>query len=200
MLFRRDDGFHEIETVITAIDLFDTLYFVAESRKRITLECSWASGLRGRAVSARSTGESDSSLGDVPCGTDNIVLQAVELVARRAGVESGACLRLVKQIPTAAGLGGGSSDAAAALVAANQGWNLGWSPARLAQVGAELGSDVPFFWGRDSRSVADVANGSNRLPAWVGYTLLWCDPRVACQLGRCTGIVDPPRWRSQQRG
>ena len=72
-------------------------------------------------------------------------MRAVELVRRRSGVRRGAKLRLVKRIPAAAGLGGGSSDAAAALVAANEGWRLGRSREELAQWAAELGSDVPFF-------------------------------------------------------
>ncbi len=84
-------------------------------------------------------------LHDVPEGADNLVVRAVELVRRRAGVRRGASLELVKRIPAAAGLGGGSSDAAAALVAANEGWRLGRSPGELAAWAAELGSDVPFF-------------------------------------------------------
>ena len=81
----------------------------------------------------------------MPEGPDNLVVRAVELVRRRAGVRRGAKLLLVKRIPAAAGLGGGSSDAAAALVAANEGWRLGRSRDELADWAAELGSDVPFF-------------------------------------------------------
>ena len=72
----------------------------------------------------------------------------MDLVRRRTGTKQGARLRLIKRIPTAAGLGGGSSDAAAALVAANLGWKLGLSLPELAAMAAELGSDVPFFLNR----------------------------------------------------
>lgn len=82
---------------------------------------------------------------NIPRGAENLVVRAVEMVRRRAGVRRGARLLLVKRIPAAAGLGGGSSDAAAALVAANDGWRLGRSREELAQWAAELGSDVPFF-------------------------------------------------------
>jgi 4-diphosphocytidyl-2-C-methyl-D-erythritol kinase len=75
-------------------------------------------------------------------------VRAVELLRRRACITAGARLHLVKRIPVAAGLGGGSSDAAAALVAANLGWDLGWSGDELAELGSQLGSDVPFFLGR----------------------------------------------------
>ena len=90
-----------------------------------------------------------------PCGgwppdSENIVVRAVRLLRSRSGhaldtSRSGACLNLVKRIPVAAGLGGGSSDAAAALVAANWGWGLGWSNEQLAVLVQELGSDVAFF-------------------------------------------------------
>jgi len=136
VLAKRADGYHEIETLVTPIGLFDTLYFREDRSGRVGLVCELASGLWGR---------SGAGLGDVPEGEANLVVQAVESLRRRAGVDRGARLRLIKRIPAAAGLGGGSSDAAAALVAANAGWGLGWSRAKLALVAAELGSDVPLF-------------------------------------------------------
>jgi 4-diphosphocytidyl-2-C-methyl-D-erythritol kinase len=86
-----------------------------------------------------------SDLEELPTGNDNIAVRAVELLRRRAGVERNGAIRLTKRIPSAAGLGGGSSDAAAALAAANLTWNLGWTRERLLPLAAELGSDVPFF-------------------------------------------------------
>jgi 4-diphosphocytidyl-2-C-methyl-D-erythritol kinase len=133
---KRDDGYHEIETLMCPVGLFDSLFFTKGPNQQLQLTCqrvhgaSGPTGLRGGAL---------------PEGRENLVLQAVELLRQQAGVDSGATLRLVKRIPIAAGLGGGSSDAAAALVAANEGWNLGRSPQQLAQVSAQLGSDVPFF-------------------------------------------------------
>ncbi len=136
VLGRRTDGYHEIETLMCPIDLFDTLCFREESGGRIDFQCRWGS------VASES---SHSGLDEVPPGADNLVVRAVELLRRRAGVSRGARLRLVKRIPAAAGLGGGSSDAAAALVAANLGWRLGLARCELARLAAELGSDVPFF-------------------------------------------------------
>jgi 4-diphosphocytidyl-2-C-methyl-D-erythritol kinase len=86
-----------------------------------------------------------SDLEELPTGNDNIAVRAIELLRRRAGVERKCAVRLTKRIPSAAGLGGGSSDAAAALAAANVAWNLGWTRDRLLPLAAELGSDVPFF-------------------------------------------------------
>jgi 4-diphosphocytidyl-2-C-methyl-D-erythritol kinase len=136
VLAKRNDGYHEIETLMCPIDLYDTLHFQEDPNGQLELRCRrvfGAGGPRGRGFD------------DVPEGPDNLVVRAVELVRSRTGVHRGAKLWLVKRIPAAAGLGGGSSDAAAALVAANEGWRLGRSREELAQWAAELGSDVPFF-------------------------------------------------------
>jgi 4-diphosphocytidyl-2-C-methyl-D-erythritol kinase len=136
VLAKRADGYHEIETLMCPIDLYDTLYFREEPNGRLELECQ-----RGSTAGGPQSGAAE----DVPVGPDNLAWRAVELLRRRAGVHRGARLRLLKRIPTAAGLAGGSSDAAAALVAANLGWSLGLPQTDLAAVAAEVGSDVPFF-------------------------------------------------------
>jgi len=136
VLAKRADGYHEIETLMCPVDLLDTLVFQEDESGQVSLRCRRASGiggLRGRG------------LHEVPNGPGNLVVRAVELVRLRTGVRRGAKMRLVKRIPASAGLGGGSSDAAAALVAANQVWRLGLSAEVLSQWAAELGSDVPFF-------------------------------------------------------
>jgi len=118
------------------------------AEERLELACEWAIGLRTQPPRGKGSRLSAASeLGDLPEGNDNIALRAVELLRARAGIARGACLRLVKRIPSAAGLGGGSSDAAAALVAANRVWGLDWSTDQLRPLAAELGSDVPFFLG-----------------------------------------------------
>lgn len=139
VLAKRDDGYHEIETLMCPIDLYDTLCFRGWPRGELELTCRTVNRARGATGLAGET---------LPEGRENLVLRAVELLRQRAGVDYGATLRLVKRVPIAAGLGGGSSDAAAALVAANQGWGLGRSREELAEISAELGSDVPFFLGR----------------------------------------------------
>jgi 4-diphosphocytidyl-2-C-methyl-D-erythritol kinase len=137
VLGRREDGYHEIETLVTPIEFYDTLVLTDTSDGQVTLTCQKVYGVWGAAAGL---------LDGLPDGPENLVFRAVELLRRRAGVDRGASLRLVKRIPTAAGLGGGSSDAAAALMAANVAWSLGQSPEQLAALGAELGSDVPLFF------------------------------------------------------
>lgn len=134
LLARRADGFHEIETLMVPIDLFDTLVAAPLASGRIELACHWASG-----------GTSGADLGELPPAEKNLAYRAVALLRHRVGIDCGIALSLTKRIPSLAGLGGGSSDAAAALLAANEVWQLKLSRDELAEVAAQLGSDIPFF-------------------------------------------------------
>jgi 4-diphosphocytidyl-2-C-methyl-D-erythritol kinase len=137
ILARRPDGFHEIETLMLSVSLYDTLHFSPRTDDRLTLACHWATGLAVRH---------GSSLGDLPATESNIVYRAADLLRLAAGLRRGADVRVVKRIPSEAGLGGASSDAAAALLAANVGWGLNWTNEQLAEFAGQLGSDIPFFF------------------------------------------------------
>ena len=120
----RSDGFHELAMVMQSIDLADSLQFTNTADAQITLRCD------------------DSSLST---GADNLVLKAAELLRARSGFnELGVSMYLEKRIPIGAGLAGGSSDGAAALVGLNALWGLGYTAETLESMAAELGSDVPF--------------------------------------------------------
>ncbi|MFI5845857.1 4-(cytidine 5'-diphospho)-2-C-methyl-D-erythritol kinase [Catenuloplanes sp. NPDC051500] len=121
----RDDGFHELNTVYQAISLYDEL-----------------TARRGDTLSLTMEGEGTGSL--ALDGT-NLIIRAVQALADYARVPAHARLHLKKQIPLAAGLAGGSADAAAALVACDALWGIGLSRDQLAEVAATLGSDVPFL-------------------------------------------------------
>jgi 4-diphosphocytidyl-2-C-methyl-D-erythritol kinase len=136
ILAKRSDGYHEIESLFCPINLFDTVHFQTAANDCVEFHCDVSRGFGEKA---------NAGLGVIPEGCDNLAVRAVEMLRRRAGVREGAILRLVKRIPAASGLGGGSSDAAAALVSANIGWKLNWPQVELARLAAELGSDVPFF-------------------------------------------------------
>ncbi len=100
----------------------------------VAVDCRWSGSTKAQTV-----------LGTLPPARENLATRAALLLRRRAAVSAGATIRLIKRIPSAAGLGGASSDAAATLVAGNLAWNINWPLARLAELAAELGSDVPFF-------------------------------------------------------
>lgn len=124
VLGRRPDGYHALRTIMQTISLADQL--TVTSAANLTFTCD------------------DPALG----GPDNLVLRAATALRQAAAVTAGAHITLEKHIPTAAGLGGGSSDAAAALLALRELWALDWPRERLAALAAAIGSDVPFFlWG-----------------------------------------------------
>jgi 4-diphosphocytidyl-2-C-methyl-D-erythritol kinase len=120
----RADGFHELAMVMQSIDLLDGLELAPTADARIHLSCD-RPGL--------------------PVDGSNLIVRAAELLRSRSGLpELGARIHLRKRIPIGAGLAGGSSDGAAALVGLNALWGLGFSGAELAVMAAELGSDMPF--------------------------------------------------------
>ena len=123
ILGRRDDGFHEIETLISPISLADKIDIEAQSR--------WI----------------DFSCDDptVPGGDENLVVRAAKAFLEKTKISSGVGIKLQKQIPHGAGLGGGSSDAASVLVALNKLFETKLSGEELAKLGSTLGSDVSFF-------------------------------------------------------
>lgn len=120
----REDGFHEIETSIAPISLSDELRI--ERGDQLEFQCD------------------DQSL---PRDANNLVVRAARLFSERTGIRADARIVLRKHIPHGAGLGGGSSDAAATLVALNELFEAPLSPDELARIAAQIGSDVPFFIG-----------------------------------------------------
>jgi 4-diphosphocytidyl-2-C-methyl-D-erythritol kinase len=126
----RPDGFHELRTVYLAVSLYDTVTVVPGS---------------GLSLSVTGEGTGASTGGDVvPTDRRNLVWRAAELLARHADVPADASIAIAKSIPAAAGLAGGSADAAAALVALDALWGTRASRADLTGLAAQLGSDVPF--------------------------------------------------------
>ena len=135
----REDGFHELRTVYLAVSLFDTV--TARPAEGLSLTLS---------------GEGAGGADPVPTDRRNLVWRAAELLARHAGVPADAALDVTKAIPAAAGLAGGSADAAATLVALDALWGTRARRDDLVELAAELGSDVPFSL------VGGVALGSGR--------------------------------------
>lgn len=147
----REDGYHEVVTVYLAVSIFDRVR--ASTAGTVTVEVVGPQADR------------------VPVDEGNLAVRAARLLAERAGVTSGARLWIRKEIPVAGGMAGGSADAAAALVACDRLWNLGLTPGELMELGAELGSDVPFALH------GGVALGSGRgerlRPLRAGRTFGW---------------------------
>jgi 4-diphosphocytidyl-2-C-methyl-D-erythritol kinase len=156
VLAKRDDGFHELLTLMTKVSLFDTLIFTPEdsavqlesdrraSKNVSTQESTHSISLRCRDLSTR-TRQAGNHKASIPTGPDNLAVRAAELLQERTGVRASIHIDLFKRIPSAAGLAGGSSDAAAVLFALNQIWGLGLQRSELRDIASKIGSDVSFF-------------------------------------------------------
>ncbi len=161
---RRADGYHDLESIFAFTAFGDTLH-----------------GRPGDVLCLSVEGEFAEPAGQ---GADNLVLRAAEALRAEAGVSTGAELRLEKRIPVAAGLGGGSADAAAALRLLNRLWRLDWPAARLERLAAGLGADVPACV--RSRTCLGTGRGET-LADWpqslAGTPVLLVNPRVPVPTG-----------------
>ncbi|TFU06387.1 4-(cytidine 5'-diphospho)-2-C-methyl-D-erythritol kinase [Polymorphobacter arshaanensis] len=119
---RNPDGYHDLESIFAFVDFGDTLHLTPAEVLSLTIDGPFAAAL---------------------VDDDNLVLRAVRALADASGRPAAGRLRLEKHIPVAAGLGGGSADAAAALRLLARSWQLDWPPARLAEIASGLGADVP---------------------------------------------------------
>lgn len=124
MLGRRTDGYHELHTVFQTVTLHDDLLFTASADARLQLSCDQP---------------------DIPIDESNLIHRAAAALRLRYNVERGASIHLRKMIPVKGGLGGGSSDAAAALLGLAHLWRVETHLDELEELAASLGADVPFF-------------------------------------------------------
>jgi 4-diphosphocytidyl-2-C-methyl-D-erythritol kinase len=124
ILGKRSDGYQQLRTIYQTVDLSEEVVFETTSTREIQLE------VEGRKVAP---------------GEDNLLYQTADLLRKTAGSQAGVRIKLEKKIPVGAGLGGGSSNAALALLALNQLWDCKMGEKELVDLAAQLGSDVPFF-------------------------------------------------------
>lgn len=181
---RRADGYHDLETLFAFTGFGDTVRVAG-----------------GGGLTLAVTGPFADAVGD----GDNLVLRAARALAAAAGRPADAALTLDKHIPVAAGLGGGSADAAATLRLLNRFWQLGWPLGRLSAVADPLGADVPacVF----SRTLVGTGRGNSLSPVdftLAGVPILLVNPRVAVPTGPVfaawdridQGPLDPAVWRT----
>jgi 4-diphosphocytidyl-2-C-methyl-D-erythritol kinase len=176
VLAKRADGYHEIVTLIIAVSLYDTLEFKEETSGQILLRCDQA---------------------ELSTGPENLVCRAAEMLRQHTGCVRGARIRLAKRIPMAAGLAGGSTDAAAALAGLNRLWGLGLRTSELAELGGALGSDVPFFF--STPAAWCTGRGEKVTPVNLGRTLhlvLACPPVGLATADVYRGVAVPERPES----
>lgn len=167
---QRPDGYHELQTLFQILDWGDQLIFYPDSDGRISRKK------------------------DLP-GIDesqDLSLRAAALLREASGADQGVCIELVKHIPAGAGLGGGSSDAATVLLVLNQLWSCGFSTDALADLGLQLGADVPLFIHGHSAWATGV--GEQLVPRSLGerhYVLVF--PEVAISTAAVFASPELPR-------
>ena len=172
VLRKRPDGYHEVATILQTIDLWDHITFAEAAG--ISLECN----LKRLEV------------------PDNLAVQAAHLLAPETGSKRGVAIHLEKHIPEAAGLGGGSSDAAATLLALNHLWGRNLSHEKLAQLAAKLGSDVPFFLTGGTALATGRGEQVQSLPPLRQTWLVLLTPSIELPHKTATlyGLLQPHDW------
>ena len=162
VLQRREDGYHNIETILQTVGLFDELQFV-ERATGISLTCTNP---------------------ELETGEMNLACRAALLLQHRCGVSAGVHIHLTKNIPIAAGLAGGSGNAAATLVALDIMWDLRLAPGAIRQLALELGSDVPYCTVGGTMGATGRGEGLVELPRLPPTWFVLVHPRIPVSAAR----------------
>ena len=172
-LGRRADGYHEARTILQSVSLADEMTFEPSDSLTLTVEPAGAAPVEG-----------------------NLALAAARLLQREAGVSAGAAMHLTKRVPAAGGLGGGSSDAATALLGLRRLWALDLDADALRELAAHLGSDVPFFVAGGTALGEGRGERLTQLPSATGAAVLATPdaPASPDKTARMYGLLTPERY------
>ncbi len=166
---KRPDGYHEVETVLQTISLQDKLHFEPVLTSDISLLCDKPG---------------------IPTDESNLIVRAARALQSRTGVTGGARIHLDKLIPSRAGLGGASANAAVALIGLARLWEIEISSAELDEIGAALGADVPFFFHGGRALARGTGTSITRLPDIPEQPLLIVTPAVGISTAEAYGALD----------
>lgn len=170
---KRNDGYHNLHSLMTQIDLCDDLY-IEFAQKKISISCDHP---------------------DVPEDESNLAYKAAVLffhsLKTKAGEEKkGIAIKIIKRIPLGGGLGGGSSNAAAVLMALNKYYKIPFSKADLMTMGVKLGADVPFFIFGHPAIARGVGERLEKVASLKSYHIVLCDPGVAASTAKVYKNID----------
>lgn len=157
VLRRREDGYHEVKMVMQTIHLFDRLEIKRTANRGIRIE---------------------TNLSFLPTNENNLVFQAARLLIEEFGISDGIFVELQKHIPVAAGMAGGSTDAAAVLYGMNRMFDLGLTKEELMQRGLKIGADVPYCLMRGTALAEGIGEKLTALPPMVKCPVLIAKPQV----------------------
>ena len=180
---KREDGYHNLSMDLIPVSLFDQIHFKRSDEKGVSLTCN------------RDLGKSD----------DNLIVKAVQLLEQETGELFQLDINLEKKIPHGAGLGGGSSNAAATLVVINRWYDLNLSTQRLRELGAMLGADVPFFINPEPSRASGIGEILTGIPDFPTLYLILVFPnfgistKEAYQTCQVTGEKMIPKRYDEER-
>lgn len=157
VLRRRPDGYHEVKMIMQTVDIYDTLTFRARPEAGVVLHV-----------------DNDK----LPSGKDNLVCRAAESLLSAAGISQGVEIYLTKRIPIAAGMAGGSTDAAATLAALNELFGIGYPLERLQEIGVGLGADIPYCLMGGTALSEGIGELLTRLPSPPSALLVIAKPDI----------------------
>jgi len=157
VLRRREDGYHEVKMIMQTVDLFDTLTFTVREEPGVVLRIDTQ---------------------ELEAGADNLVCRAADRLLGKAGVKQGVEIFLEKRIPIAAGMAGGSTDAAATLIGLNDLFGLGYSLETLQDIGVTLGADIPYCLMGGTALAEGIGEILTRLPAPPQCVLTIAKPEI----------------------
>ena len=170
---RRPDGYHELMSIMVPVGLYDRIHLKVTSQKGIKISCSGLSA---------------------PADETNLACRAAEAFFANAGIDQGVSIGLTKNIPVAAGLGGGSSDAACVLKALNQTYSSPLSARELAEAALGLGADVPFFLTGRPCIAAGVGELLQPIEDWPEFWYIIIAPPIQVSTSWVYGRLDAPLW------
>lgn len=174
ILYKREDNYHEINTIMQQISLSDTL-IIREIKEDIELDCNNK---------------------ELPLDSTNLVYHAWKKIQEKTGINRGIQINIHKRIPIAAGLAGGSSNAAAVLKGLNELWNVGLSEKELREIGVEIGADVPYCIMGGTALAEGIGEKLTKLRPFRGKNLLLINPGIGVST---TEVYNSLRLEKQPR-
>ena len=155
VLGRRDDGYHEVKMIMHTVGLYDSIYIRREREKGIRMKCN---------------------LSSLPTNEENLMVRAAKAIMDEFSIEEGLSLRLMKRLPVAAGMAGGSADAAAVFHGMNQLFHLNLSTEELEKRAVKFGADIPFCLHKGCYLSEGIGEKLKKLPTLPPCTIILVKP------------------------
>ena len=155
VLGRRDDGYHEVKMIMHTVGLYDSIYIRREREKGIRMKCN---------------------LSSLPTNEENLMVKAARSILDEFSIEEGLSLRLIKRLPVAAGMAGGSADAAAVFHGMNQLFHLNLSTEELEKRAVKFGADIPFCLHKGCYLSEGIGEKLKKLPTLPPCTIILVKP------------------------